>query len=76
MAIPGLKGVSHVSINVSDMDRSRAWYRDVLGWEELFDEHMGGPDFEAITGVKGAEGRACGGRVANLRIELMSFNYT
>ena len=65
-----------MSFNVSDMDRSRAWYADVLGWEELFDEHMGGEAFEAITHAKGAAGRACGGRVGDLRIELMQFNYT
>ncbi len=76
MAIPGLKGVSHVSINVADMERSKAWYRDVLGWEEIFDEHMVGESFDRITGVPGSEGRACGGRLGDLRIELMSFNYT
>ena len=76
MGIPGLKGVSHVSINVSDMDRSKAWYHDVLGWEELFDEHLSGEEFETITGAPGAEGRASGGRIGDLRVELMSFNYT
>ena len=70
-----VKGVSHVSIAVSDMDRSIAFYRDVFGWEQLFDEHMEGESFDAITGVKGAAGRACGGRIGDLRVELMSFNY-
>ena len=74
-AVP-IKGVSHVSIAVSDMDRSIAFYRDVLGWEQLFDEEMGGDAFDAITGVKGAAGRACGGRIGDLRVELMAFNYT
>jgi catechol 2,3-dioxygenase-like lactoylglutathione lyase family enzyme len=73
--VRGLKCVSHVSIGVSDMDRSRAWYRDVLGWEEIFDEHMEGEAFERIAGVAGAAGRACGGRVGNLRIELMDFTF-
>ncbi len=74
--VPSLvKGVSHVSIAVSDMDRSIAFYRDVFGWEQLFDEHMEGESFDAITGVKGAAGRACGGRIGDLRVELMSFNY-
>ena len=71
-----IKGVSHVSIAVSDMDRSIAFYRDVLGWEQLFDEEMGGEAFDTITGVKGAAGRACGGRIGGLRVELMAFNYT
>jgi glyoxylase I family protein len=76
MAVPGLKGVSHVSINVSDIERSKAWYRDVLGWQELFDEHMHGEEFETITGSPGAEGRASGGRIGDLRVELMSFTHT
>ena len=48
-----INGVSHVSINVSDMDRSIEFYRDMFGWEQLFDEHMEGPGFEAITAVPG-----------------------
>ena len=49
--------VSHVSIGVSDMDRSIAFYRDVFGWEQLFDEHMEGEAFEALTRLPG-RGRA------------------
>ena len=68
--------VSHVSINVADMDRSIAFYRDTFGWEMLFDEHMEGPAFDAITGISGAAGRACGGRIRDIRVELMCFNFT
>jgi glyoxylase I family protein len=70
-----INDVSHVSIGVSDMERSIAFYRDVFGWEQLFDEHMGGEAFEALTGVPGASGRACGGRIGSLRVELMHFNF-
>jgi catechol 2,3-dioxygenase-like lactoylglutathione lyase family enzyme len=68
--------VSHVSINVADMDRSIAFYRDTFGWEMLFDEHMEGPAFDTITGIPGAAGRACGGRIRDIRVELMCFNFT
>jgi catechol 2,3-dioxygenase-like lactoylglutathione lyase family enzyme len=67
--------VSHVSIGVSDMERSIAFYRDVFGWEQLFDERMEGPAFEELTHVSGAAGRACGGRIGSLRVELMQFNF-
>jgi len=67
--------VSHVSIGVSDMDRSIAFYRDVFGWEQIFDERMEGAAFEELTHFPGAEGRACGGRIGSLRVELMQFNF-
>jgi catechol 2,3-dioxygenase-like lactoylglutathione lyase family enzyme len=68
-----VRGVSHVGIRVSDMERSITWYRDVLGWEQLFDERLEGPEFDALVGVAGASGRACGGRIGDVRVELMSF---
>jgi glyoxylase I family protein len=67
--------VSHVSIGVSDMERSIAFYRDVFGWEQLFDERMEGPAFEELTHFPGAAGRACGGCIGSLRVELMQFNF-
>jgi glyoxylase I family protein len=70
-----IKDVSHVSIGVSDMERSIAFYRDLFGWEQLFDEHMEGEAFEQLTHVPGAAGRACGGRIGSLRVELMQFNF-
>ena len=70
-----IKDVSHVSIGVSDMARSIAFYRDVFGWEQIFDERMEGEAFEALTGVPGAAGQACGGRIGSLRVELMHFNF-
>ena len=66
---------SHVSIGVSDMERSIAFYRDVFGWEQIFDERMEGAAFEELTRVPGAAGRACGGRIGSLRVELMQFNF-
>jgi glyoxylase I family protein len=33
----GLRGVSHISLTVSDLPRSREWYRHVLGWESAMD---------------------------------------
>ena len=30
-----LAGWSHISMTVSDLDRSSAWYADVLGWSEV-----------------------------------------
>ena len=71
-----ITGVSHVSINVTDMERSVDYYHRTFGWEQLFEEQMEGAAFEAITGVRGASGRACGGRIRDIRVELMCFNFT
>jgi glyoxylase I family protein len=32
---PTTKGVSHVQLTVTDVDRSKEWYGRVLGWTEL-----------------------------------------
>ncbi len=64
-----------MSIAVSNMERSIAFYREVFGWQQLFDEHMEGDAFEVLTGVAGAAGQACGGRIGSLRVELMHFNF-
>lgn len=36
--MPDLVGVHHVSLSVSDRDRSAAWYSEVFGFVELFRE--------------------------------------
>lgn len=69
-----ITGVSHVGITVSDMDRAVAFYRDVLGWEQLFDERLSGPELDALTGRPGTSLRACGGRIGAGRVELMQFD--
>jgi catechol 2,3-dioxygenase-like lactoylglutathione lyase family enzyme len=66
-----VKNVSHVGIYVSDIDRSVAFYRRVFGFEVLFDEKIEGPALERITGVRGAGGRAVGGRIGDVRVELL-----
>lgn len=34
--MPELTGVSHVALTVSDLDRSKQWYFDLFGLQELF----------------------------------------
>ena len=36
-----LQLIDHVALNVGDMERSVAWYRDVLGMERRHEEHWG-----------------------------------
>jgi catechol 2,3-dioxygenase len=70
-----VKRASHVSIAVSDMERSIAFYRDVLGWRKVFDTQLDSKALEGLVGVPGASGRACGGVLGGLRVELMRLDY-
>jgi glyoxylase I family protein len=45
----------HTGITVSDLERSLAFWQDVLGFEFSHGAHQAGEMAEQITGVKGAE---------------------
>jgi glyoxylase I family protein len=69
---------SHITVRVSDMERSLAFYRDGLGLRVIFDVRLDGAGLEAVAGAKGARGRMVGllvpgaGRVS---IELLGFEH-
>ena len=48
-------GADHTGITVSNLERSLAFWRDVLGFEFSHSAHQTGERPEQITGVKGAE---------------------
>ncbi|MEA2461294.1 MAG: glyoxylase family protein [Actinomycetota bacterium] len=62
--MPQLSGVSHVAFTVTDLDRSRAWYADVLDWQLLMEGEDKGiryvvgvlPDANVILGLRQHEG--------------------
>ena len=58
-----IRNFSHVCVGVSDLERSLAFYRDVLGLETIFDVELSGAGLEAVTGQGGAVGRMVGCRV-------------
>lgn len=49
-----ITGMHHVSRGVSDMDRSLAFYRDLLGMEVALDTEMAGEMLDRETGLAGA----------------------
>jgi catechol 2,3-dioxygenase-like lactoylglutathione lyase family enzyme len=67
-------GVSHVSIYVSDMDRSLRFYRDVFGFEVIFDDPIEGAGLSKMAGAE-TQGRAVGGRIGDLRVELLQLSH-
>jgi catechol 2,3-dioxygenase-like lactoylglutathione lyase family enzyme len=44
-----LEGIDHIALAVRDVERSVAWYRDILGLERRFETQWG--SFPAIVGV-------------------------
>jgi len=64
----------HVGISVTDIDRSIAFYRDLLGMEQLCDVFpFGGEQFEAIMDIPGVGGRMCMMGRNSLQLELFEF---
>jgi predicted enzyme related to lactoylglutathione lyase len=67
--------LSHVTVNVSDLERSKRFYQEAFGWDERFAMSFGGPEFEAAVGVPGAAGSVAGGVVGDFRIELVAMSF-
>jgi catechol 2,3-dioxygenase-like lactoylglutathione lyase family enzyme len=65
---------NHIGISVTDIDRSIAFYHDMLGMQPLCAVFpFGGADFEAIMDVPGASGRMCMLGKDTLQLELFEF---
>jgi catechol 2,3-dioxygenase-like lactoylglutathione lyase family enzyme len=63
----------HLVVGVTDMDRSLAFYRDVLGMDVVFETLISGESFDAILHAKRKqEGRVAGGLLGGLMVELLS----
>lgn len=69
-----IKRITHVTIAVSNMERSVAFYRRVLDWKQIDDTQV---DLTALAAVVGpnATCRALVGRVANLGVELIAGSF-
>jgi glyoxylase I family protein len=71
-----VRNFSHVCVSVSEIERSLAFYRDLLGLETIFDVELAGPGLDAASGERGAAGRMVGCRVpggGGVTIELLCF---
>jgi glyoxylase I family protein len=55
MSMSRIVSADHTGITVSNLERSLAFWRDVLGFEFSHSTHQKGEIAEQITGVKGAE---------------------
>jgi glyoxylase I family protein len=54
------------------MERSIAFYRDLMGMDVVFDVELEGPSMESVTGRSGAKGRMVGGLIGGAMVELLA----
>jgi catechol 2,3-dioxygenase-like lactoylglutathione lyase family enzyme len=72
-AAPVVSAVESVAVTVSDMDRSLAFYGNVLGFQKLSDVELAGDDHEHLYGVFGARTRVVTLQLGDERLQLQQF---
>ena len=73
-----ISGIHHASFTVSDMDRSIAFYRDILGMSVDWDSKKAGVEFKGevadrVTGCPGTEQRIVFLTIGGDRLELVEY---
>jgi glyoxylase I family protein len=49
--MPSITGIHHLSVTVTDIERSVAWYKELLGLEQLMEEkHPDGGGYAVVLG--------------------------
>ena len=76
-----LTGIHHTSITVSDMERSIAFYRDLLGFELIWDSQalglvFEGPLADAVTQCPGTSQRLAFVELNGRRLEFVEYTPT
>src|SRR5262249_12034842 len=71
------KLLNHVGVSVANLERSLAFYRDLLGMEVLVRRRFSGPHYETILGLEGVSGEVVFLRAKDdrLQIELFEFHH-
>lgn len=70
-----IKGMNHVGISVSNLDRSIEFYQDMFGMTLVFSGAFGGELYETILKLKGAKGRIASLKLADAKLELFEFSH-
>lgn len=68
-----VQSVALVGFTVSDMDRSVAFYRDVLMFNPVSDVEVDGPAYDQLYGIFGVRARVVRMQLGEQQIELMQF---
>lgn len=68
-----IKGMNHVGVSVSNLERAVEFYRDAFGMEIVVQRSFEGERDETILGLRGARGRVAMVALGNAEIELFEF---
>lgn len=70
-----IRGIHHTAISTSDLPRALAFYRDVLGFETVFEGGwpVGSEMADSITGLSGSSAQLAMLRASNSFIELFQY---
>jgi len=70
-----IRGIHHTAISTGDLERSLRFYRDLLGFEEVFSSawEAGTAGADRITGLKDSSARLVMLKAGNACIELFQF---
>lgn len=66
--------MDHVAISVTDLDKTIAFYRDVIGMEKVFDREFGEP-MASLIGVEGARARVVHMKLGDSVVELFDYGH-
>jgi catechol 2,3-dioxygenase-like lactoylglutathione lyase family enzyme len=72
-AEPAIKAVGPIGMTVAGVERSRAFYAGVLGFEKVSDVEVWGGDYERLQGVFGLRMRVVRMRLGDESIELTEY---
>jgi catechol 2,3-dioxygenase-like lactoylglutathione lyase family enzyme len=72
-AEPHVSAVGPIGVTVSDLDRSVAFYTEVLGFEKRGEKEVLGPDYERLAGVFGMRARIATLALGTETIELTEY---
>ena len=70
-----ITGVHHIAISTGDVDRALSFYRDLLGFELVYDQAwpQGTQVADNITGLRGSSARQLILRGGNLYVEMFDY---
>jgi catechol 2,3-dioxygenase-like lactoylglutathione lyase family enzyme len=70
---PAVTAVSSIGFTVSDMDRSVAFYSDVLTFKLISDVEVDGPEYDTLWGIFGVRARVVRMQLGEQQLELIEF---